>query len=91
LRLHPDVHPADGVLHGGAEAMCPEVELMTDATLGIAVVDDLFGIRPVAPTSCYPNGDMGIPDGQQWNVVIAVIIPVPPRNIVEILVDEVAQ
>jgi hypothetical protein len=37
LRLHPDVHPADGVLHGGAEATRPEVELMTDATLDAAV------------------------------------------------------
>jgi hypothetical protein len=39
LRLHPNVHPADGVLHGGAaEATRPEVELMMDATLGAAVV-----------------------------------------------------
>jgi hypothetical protein len=42
----------DGVLHGGAaEATRTEVELMTDATLGATVVDDLFVIRPVAPTS----------------------------------------
>jgi hypothetical protein len=66
LRLHPDVHPADGVLHGGAaEATCPEVELMTDATLGAAVVDDLFGIRPVVPTSRFPNVDVGILNSQQ--------------------------
>jgi hypothetical protein len=65
---------------------------MTDATLGAAVVDDLFGIRPVAPTSRFPNADVGILDGQQWNVVVvAVIKPVPPRNVVEILLDEVAQ
>jgi hypothetical protein len=65
---------------------------MTDATLGTAVVDDLFGIWPVAPTSCFPHADVGILDGQQQNVVIvvAVIKPVPPRNVVEILLDEVA-
>jgi hypothetical protein len=49
--IHSDVHPADGVLHGGAEATRPEVELITDAILGTAVVDDLFDIWPVAPTS----------------------------------------
>jgi hypothetical protein len=66
---------------------------MTDATLGAAVVDDLFGIRPVAPTSRFPNADVGILDGQQWNVavVVAVLKPVQPRNVVEILLDEVAQ
>jgi hypothetical protein len=54
--------------------------------------DDLFGIRPVAPTSHCPNVDVGIQDGQQRNVIIvAVIKPVPPRNVVEILLDEVAQ
>jgi hypothetical protein len=63
---------------------------MTDATLGAAVVDDLFGIRPVAPTSRCPNADVGILDGQQRNVVVvvAVIKPVPSHNIVEILLDE---
>jgi hypothetical protein len=82
----------DGVLNGGAEATRPEVELMTDVTLGAAVVDDLFGIWHVAPTSRYSNADVGILDGQQWNVVVvAVIKPVPPRNVVEILLDEVAQ
>jgi hypothetical protein len=92
LHLHPDVYPADGVLHDGADATSPEVELMTDATLGAAVVDDLFGIRPVAPTSRFPNADMGILDGQQWNVVVVTVIkPVPSRNVVEILLDEVAQ
>jgi hypothetical protein len=65
---------------------------MTDATLGTAVVDDLFGIRPVAPTSRFPNADVGILDGQQWNVIVfAVIKLVPPRNVVEILLDEVSQ
>jgi hypothetical protein len=64
---------------------------MMDATLGAAVVDDLFGIRPVATTSRCPNADVGILDGQQRNVVVTVIKPVPPRNVVEILVDEVAQ
>jgi hypothetical protein len=65
---------------------------MTDATLGVAVVDDLFGIRPVAPTSRFLNADVGIPDEQQWNVVVvAVIKPVPPHNVVEILLDVVAQ
>jgi hypothetical protein len=35
--------------------------------------------------------DVGILDGQQRNViVVAVIKPVPPRNVVEILLDEVA-
>jgi hypothetical protein len=53
-------------------------------------VDDLFGIRLVAPTSHFPNADVGILDGQQWNIV-AIIKPVPPRNVVEILIDEVAQ
>jgi hypothetical protein len=93
LRLHLDVHPADNVLHGGAaEATRPEVELMTDATLGVAVVDDLFGIRPVAPTSHFPNADVGILDGQQQNVVVVTVIKlVPPRNAVEIPLDEVAQ
>jgi hypothetical protein len=65
---------------------------MTDATLGAAVVYDLFGIRTIAPTCRFPNADVGILDGQQWNVVVvAVIKPVPPRNVVEILLDEVAQ
>jgi hypothetical protein len=65
---------------------------MTDATLGAAVVDDLFGIRPVAPTSRFPNADVGILDGQQRNVIIvvAVIKPVQPRDVVEVLLDEVA-
>jgi hypothetical protein len=45
--------------------MRPTVELMTDATLGATVVDDLFGIRPVVPTSLFPNADVGILDGQQ--------------------------
>jgi hypothetical protein len=82
LRLHPDIHPANGVLHGGAEFTHPKVELMTDATLGAAVVDDLFGIWPVAPTSRFPNADVGILDGQQRNVVvvIAVIKPVSPSS-----------
>jgi hypothetical protein len=73
--------------------MRPEVELMTDATLGAAIVDNLFGIRPVTPTSCFPNADVEILDGQQRNVVVvvAVIKPVQPRNVVEILLDEVAQ
>jgi hypothetical protein len=64
--------------------MHPEVELMTDATLSASVVDDLFGIRPGWPTSCFPNADVGILDGQQRNVVvvIAVIKPVQPRNVV---------
>jgi hypothetical protein len=72
--------------------MCPEVELMTNATLGAAVVDDLFDIQPIAPTSRCPNVDLGILDGQQRNVivVVAVIKPVPQCNVVEILVDEVA-
>jgi hypothetical protein len=93
LRLHLDVHPADGVLHGrAAEATHPEVELMTDATLGAAVVDDLFGIRPVAPTSRLPNADVGILDRQQRNVVVVAVIKlVPPHNVVEILLDEVVQ
>jgi hypothetical protein len=35
---------------------------------------------------------VGILDGQQRNVVvIAIIKPVPPHNVVEILLDEVAQ
>jgi hypothetical protein len=36
---------------------------------------------------------VGILDGQQWNVIIvvAVIKPVQPRNVVEILLHEVAQ
>jgi hypothetical protein len=33
---------------------------MTDATLSAALVDDLFGIQPVAPTSRFPNVDVGI-------------------------------
>jgi hypothetical protein len=62
---------------------------MTDATLGAAVVDDLFGIRPVAPTSHFPNANVGILDGQQRNVfiVVAVTKPAQPRNVVEILLD----
>jgi hypothetical protein len=65
---------------------------MTDATLGAAVVDDLFGIRPVAPTSHFSNAGVGILDGQQWNVVIiAVIKPIPPLNVEEIPLDEVVQ
>jgi hypothetical protein len=59
---------------------------MTDATLGAAVVDDLFGIRPIAPTSRFPNVDVVILDGQQQNVIIvvAIIKPVQLRNVVEI-------
>jgi hypothetical protein len=65
---------------------------MTDATLGTAVVDHLFGIRLVAPTSSFPNTDVGILDGLQRNVVaVAVIKPVPPHNVVEMLLDEVVQ
>jgi hypothetical protein len=66
---------------------------MMDATLSTAVVDDLFGIRPVVPTSRFPNADVNILDGQQRNVVIiiAVIKTSQPRNVVEILLDEVAQ
>jgi hypothetical protein len=66
---------------------------MTYATLGAAVVVDLFGIRPAASTSRFPNADVGILDGQQRNVVVvvAVIKPVQPHNVVEILLDEVAQ
>jgi hypothetical protein len=84
LRLHPDVHAADGVLHGGAEFTRSEVELMTDVTLDTVVVDDLFGIWPVAPRSRFPNADVGILDGQQQNVVVvvAVIKPVQPHNVV---------
>jgi hypothetical protein len=54
-------------------------------------VDDLFGIRPVAPTSRFPNADVGILDGQQRNVIVVVIKPVQPRDVVEILLDKVAQ
>jgi hypothetical protein len=88
LHLHPDVHPTDDVLHGGAEFTRPKVELMIDATLSTAVVDDLFGIRAVAPTSRFPNADVGILDGQQRNVVVVVAVIKP---VVEILLDEVAQ
>jgi hypothetical protein len=64
---------------------------MTDATLGTAVVVDLFAIRLVAPTSRCLNADVGILDGQQRNVVVVAVIKlVPPRNVVEILLDEVA-
>jgi hypothetical protein len=35
---------------------------------------------------------VGILDGQQQNVVVVTVIkPVQPRNVVEILLDEVAQ
>jgi hypothetical protein len=51
---------------------------MTDATLGAAVVDDLFGIWPVAPTSRCPNAYVGIHDGQQQNVIIITVMkPLP--------------
>jgi hypothetical protein len=64
---------------------------MTDAILGAAVENDLFGIQPVGPTSRLPNADVGILDGQQWNVVVvAVIKPIPPHNVVKILLDQVA-
>jgi hypothetical protein len=64
---------------------------MTDATLGAAAMDDHFGIRPVAPTSRFPNADVGILDGQQQNVVVVAVIKlVPLDNVVEILLDEVA-
>jgi hypothetical protein len=79
LRLDPDAHPTDGVLHGGAEVTHLEDELMMDATLNATVVDDLFVIRPVASTSRCPNADVGILDRQQRNVVGGGIIkPVPP-------------
>jgi hypothetical protein len=92
LHLHPDVHPVDGILDGGAEFTGPEVELTTEKTLSASVVDDLFGIRPVAPTSRFPNADVGILDGQQRNaIVVAVIKPVQPHNVVEILLDDLAQ
>jgi hypothetical protein len=45
---------------------------MTDAILGAALGDNLFGIRPVAPTSRFPNADVGILDGQQQNVIVIV-------------------
>jgi hypothetical protein len=66
---------------------------MTDATLGAVVVDDLFGIRPIAPTSRFPNADVEILEGQQRNVVVvaAFIKPVQPHNVVEILLDDVSQ
>jgi hypothetical protein len=66
---------------------------MTDATLGTAVVDDLFGILPVVPTPRFPNADVGILDEQQRNVIVVVTVikPVQPRNVVEILLDEVPQ
>jgi hypothetical protein len=32
-------------------------------------VDDLFGILPVAPTSRFPNADVGILDRQQQNAL----------------------
>jgi hypothetical protein len=65
---------------------------MTDVTLGAPVVDDLFGIRPIAPTSRYPNADVGILDRQQRNVVVVTVIkPVPPQHVVEILLDELVQ
>jgi hypothetical protein len=51
-----------------------EVELMMGATLSAAVVDDLFGIRPIVPISRCPNADVGILDGQQRNVVVVVVI-----------------
>jgi hypothetical protein len=75
LGLHPDVHLADDILHRDAQVTRPEVELMTDETLGASVVDDLRGLRPVAPTSHYPNADLGILDGQQRNVVVVVTKP----------------
>jgi hypothetical protein len=38
---------------------------------------------------------VGILDGQQWNVVVVIVVavikPVQPCNVVEILLDEVAQ
>ena len=64
---------------------------MTDATLGAAVVDDPWGLRLVAPTSRCPNADVGILDRQQRNVIVAVMKPVPPRNVLEIPTDEEAQ
>jgi hypothetical protein len=65
---------------------------MMDSTLGAAAMDDLFSIRPVEPKSRFPNADVGILDGQQQNVIMIVVIkPVPPRNVVEILLDEVVQ
>jgi hypothetical protein len=65
---------------------------MTDATHGAAVVDDLFGIRPVAPTSRCPNADVWILYRKQRNVVVVAVIKlVPPHNVVEILLDEVVQ
>jgi hypothetical protein len=92
LRLHPDVHPADSILYGEAEVTCLEVELMTDATLGAAIVDCIFGIQLVEPTSRCPNADVGILDEQQRDViVVAIIKTVPPCNVVEILLAEVAQ
>jgi hypothetical protein len=34
---------------------------------------------------------VGILDGQHWNVVVVAVIKlVPPRNVVEILLDKVA-
>jgi hypothetical protein len=78
------------VLHSGAEATRQEDELMMEVTLGATVVDDLFGIWPVVPTSRCPNANVGMLDGKQRNVVVTVIKPVPPRNVVEILLHEVA-
>jgi hypothetical protein len=54
---------------------------MTDATLDATIVDDPWGLWPVALTSRCPNADVGILDGQQWNVIVTVTKLVPPRNV----------
>jgi hypothetical protein len=75
LGLHHDVHLADGILHSDTEVTRPEVEVMTDETLSTLLVDDLRGLRHVAPTPHYPNADLGLLDGQQRNVIIAIAKP----------------
>ena len=64
-------HPAEGVTHQAVEVPCPQVELMTDATLRAAVPDDAAHHIPPA-LALRPYADVGILDEQPQWVDIAV-------------------
>ena len=82
-------HPADGVTHQAIEVPRPEVELITDATLRIAVPDDAARRIPLA-SALHPCADVGILDEQPRWVDIAVLKLEPLGNGVEVSPDPVS-
>ena len=82
-------HPAKGVTHQAVDVPHPQVELMTDATLRIAVPDDAARRNPPA-SALRLCADMGILDEQPQWVDIAVWKLEPLGNGVEVLPDPVS-